>query len=228
MHTNSMDKLQTLCDRQLALLSRISDLEKRAGTSQAPADVCPADASPVQKRLTAELVEKGFTQFKFVRVPADYYDRPLEYRQECLAAHSIEHLCKSIIMENTKAHPSVDGWADPLNSKYYVVIVQYTARLQSDNLAKFIHKLNDGKVGRQYFNMRLAPEDVSDELSGFTHNAVTPVGIRTQLPIIISDKITQLQPEFFWLGGGEVDLKLGLKVSEFLREYKPFVASCTY
>lgn len=30
-------------------------------------------------------------------------------------------------MENTRAHPSVgDSWADPNNSRYYVVIVQYT------------------------------------------------------------------------------------------------------
>lgn len=27
-------------------------------------------------------------------------------------------------MENTKAHPSVQGWEDPHNSKYYLVIVQ--------------------------------------------------------------------------------------------------------
>jgi hypothetical protein len=27
-------------------------------------------------------------------------------------------------MENTRAHPSVQGWEDPHNSKYYLVIVQ--------------------------------------------------------------------------------------------------------
>jgi hypothetical protein len=61
-------------------------------------------------------------------VPGDYYDRPLEWRQGCLAAASTDHLCKSIIMENTKAHPSVKGWEDPNNSKYYVVIVQVRLR----------------------------------------------------------------------------------------------------
>lgn len=29
------------------------------------------------------------------------------------------------------------------------------------------------------------------------------------LPIILSSKITQLDPEFFWMGAGEVDLKVG-------------------
>ncbi len=61
---------------------------------------------------------------RFVCVPEDYYDQPLEFRRDCLAAASVDHLCKSIIMENTKAHPSVKGWEDPLNSKYYVVILQ--------------------------------------------------------------------------------------------------------
>lgn len=64
---------------------------------------------------------------RFVRVPADYYDQPLEFRRACLKASSVDHLCKSIIMENTRAHPSVQGWEDPKNSKYYVVIVQVGA-----------------------------------------------------------------------------------------------------
>lgn len=45
--------------------------------------------------------------------------------------HAIPLLCtprrstiQSIIMENTRAHPSVKGWEDPNNSKYYVVVVQ--------------------------------------------------------------------------------------------------------
>lgn len=59
-----------------------------------------------------------------MRVPGDYYDQPLEFRRDCLQAATVDHLCKSIIMENTKAHPSVQGWDNPNNSKYYVVIVQ--------------------------------------------------------------------------------------------------------
>ncbi len=62
-------------------------------------------------------------------------------------------------------------------------------------------------VGKQFFNPRLAPEDISDELSGFAHNGVSPVGLATRLPIIMSDRIAALQPGVFWLGGGEPDLK---------------------
>lgn len=138
-----------------------------------------------------------------------------------------------MIMENTRAHPTVDGWSNPLNSKYYVVIIQFTARQHTEKLKSFVHKLGEGrvreeifihfdildftilypppphvadllfvfltKVGKQYYNFRLAPEEVSDSLSGYTHNAVTPVGMITPLPIIMSHKIAALQPDFFWL-----------------------------
>ncbi|KIY99532.1 hypothetical protein MNEG_8428 [Monoraphidium neglectum] len=180
------------------------------------------DDSPVQHRLAREL---------FVRVPSDYYERPLAWRREVLEAHTVYHLCKSIVMENTRAHPSVKGWEDPNNSKYYVVIVQYKARFNNEKLCAHLHKLNGGKVGKKWFNMRLAPEEVSDSLSGFGHNGVSPVGLATPLPIIISHRITQLVPDFFFMGGGEVDLKLGLSAADFVKAYgqQPvMVVDCTY
>lgn len=51
---------------------------------------------------------------------------------------------------------------------------------------------------------------VNDRLTGFSHNAVTPVGMLERLPIVLSHRIAALQPALFWMGGGEVDLKLGL------------------
>ena len=73
-------------------------------------------------------------------------------------------------------------------------------------------------------NMRLCPADVSHELTGFQHNAVSPVGCKTQLPLIMSDRIPKLQPDWFWLGAAETDLKLGLSAARFVRAYKPTVA----
>lgn len=86
-------------------------------------------------------------------------------------------------------------------------------------------------IARQCFNMRLAPEEVSDQLSGFKHNAVTPVAMATRIPIIVSHLIPKLEPDCFFLGAGEVDLKLGLCASEFVARYRDtplFVADCTY
>lgn len=48
--------------------------------------------------------------------------------------------------------------------------------------------------------MRLCPEDVSDTLSGFGHNGVSPVGLATRLPIILSHRVTRLAPDFFFCG----------------------------
>ena len=76
--------------------------------------------------------------------------------------------------------------------------------------------------------MRLVPEEINDELTGFAHNAVAPVGCATKMPMIVSHKIAQLNPEIFWLGGGEVDLKLGLSWAEFAAVYRPYVVDCTY
>eukprot|EP00983_Pelagomonas_calceolata_P090308 1157405-Pelagomonas_calceolata.AAC.2 len=45
------------------------------------------DATPTHQRLHNELVQKGFSAFRFVRVPADYYEQPLEYRQDVDASH---------------------------------------------------------------------------------------------------------------------------------------------
>jgi hypothetical protein len=45
-----------------------------------------AYVSPVQARLTAELQQKGFSGFRFVRAPPQYYHEPLEFRMGVLKA----------------------------------------------------------------------------------------------------------------------------------------------
>eukprot|EP00897_Mesotaenium_endlicherianum_P010907 jgi/Mesen1/9845/ME000070S09132 len=198
------------------------------------------EGSEVQQRLERILIQSGATDFRFTQVPSDYYDRSFEERQDLLGAASVEHLCKSIVMAracsplfpaslvNTQAAADVVDCRDPKNSKYYVIIVQYAARLNAEKVRNFVHALNGGAIPKKRFNLRLAPEDVSDALTGFTHNAVTPVGMLTPIPVILSDAIVKLQPPFFWLGGGEVDLKLGIRTREFLDIVRPFVADCIY
>ena len=33
---------------------------------------------------------------------------------------------------------------------------------------------------------------------------------------------------YMWLGGGEVDLKLGFHVADFIRGYSPLIFDCTH
>ncbi|GLC41642.1 hypothetical protein PLESTB_000693600 [Pleodorina starrii] len=241
---------RNLGERQLAILARIDKLVAALGLDLSAVTPVPSpaataaaaaaaatprprpavtpDASPTQQRLEQELIDRCFSGFRFVRVPGDYYDQPLEFRRDCLGAASVQHLCKSIVMENTRAHESVSGWEDPANSKYYCVIVQYTARLHADKLRVAVQELSGRKFGRQYFNMRLAPEEVNDALTGYSHNAVSPIGMRERLPMLLSHRIARLQPGEFWLGAGEVDLKVGMNVDEFIAAYQPFVIDCTY
>jgi len=147
-----------------------------------------------------------------------------------LGAPTIHHLCKSMVMVNTKfSHPEgVD--VDPLmpgNRRYYLVVFQYTRRAHNEKLCRHASKdLCNGKISTKKFNFRLAPEEVSNALSGYSHNAVTPLGMRCPLHIVLSHHIAQL--DHFWLGAGEVDLKWRVPVSQFLEKFKPTVADITY
>jgi prolyl-tRNA editing enzyme YbaK/EbsC (Cys-tRNA(Pro) deacylase) len=123
-------------------------------------------------------------------------------------------------MENTRAHPTVDGWSNPFNARYYLVIIQYTARFNNEKMCSHLYRLNECKVPKKYFNMRLCPEAMSDALSGFGHNGVSPVGLRERLPIVMSHRILNLKPDFFFCGGGEVDLKLGVPAAAFVEAYR--------
>ncbi|KAL4421214.1 hypothetical protein ABPG77_010089 [Micractinium sp. CCAP 211/92] len=244
---------EALAHRQQLVLQRLARLEAACGlastSTAAPAAAAPATAaaavgtlaaglhevtavdssgSDVQQRLRKELLERGITRHKFVRAPPEYYDRPLEFRQGVVGAASVHHLCKSIVMVNTRAPPHIVDCSDPNNSKYYLIVVQYTARLNAEKLKNFIHSLSGGKVSKRFYNMRLAPQEVSDELTGFEHNGVSPIAVRTRMPIILSHRIAELQPDVFFLGAGEVDLKVGFSAADFIKAYKPMVVDCTF
>lgn len=130
-------------------------------------------------------------------------------------------------MVNTQAQSHVVDCSDGNNSKYYVVVVQYTARFSADMVKNYLYSLNEGKVPKKKFNLRLAPEEISNNLTGFGHNAVTCIGMKTDIPVILDEAIVKLSPDYFWLGGGQVYLKMGIRTSEFIQFVKPFIFSCS-
>lgn len=230
--TSTMDASATdLEARQRRILRRVEQLELaaqqyRLGALSVSDGEAEVETGDTEARLSTLLAARGVRDFAFRRVPADYYDRPLEERRDLLAADSVAQLCKSIVMVNTKAGADVVDCSNPKNSKYYVVIVQYMARLNAENIKNFLHALNENQIPKKRFNMRLAPEEESCMLTGFVHNAVTCIGMKTDIPVIIDEAITKLDEDFFWLGGGEVDLKLGMRTSQFLNAFSPFVVNC--
>lgn len=226
-----MDPLRELEQRQIRILQRITELEFSALSisDDRGATGCSTGGGgeTAELRLSAILRAAGVQDFQFKRVPFDYYDQSLESRREILGAPSIHHLCKSIVLVNTQAPASVTDCRDRNNSKYYVVVIQYMARLNAENIKNFLYSLNNNLISKKKFNLRLAPEEESVKLTGFVHNAVTCVGMETDIPVILDEAITKLDPDFFWLGGGEVDLKLGIRTPQFLNAMKPFVVSCS-
>ncbi|XP_078154013.1 ybaK/aminoacyl-tRNA synthetase-associated domain-containing protein isoform X3 [Carex rostrata] len=198
-----MAALADLEAKQSQILDRIAQLESRLTSASLSSSDGSGEttAESTETRLSVILLARGVSDFAWKRVPSDYYDQSLEYRRQILAASRIEQLCKTIVM--------------------------YMARLNAESIKNFLYALNDKKVPKKRFNMRLAPEDESLKLTGFIHNAVTCIGMRTDIPVIIDEAITKLEEDYFWLGGGDVDLKLGMKTSQFLTAFRPFVVKCS-
>lgn len=65
------------------------------------------------------------------------------------------------------------------------MVVQYVSKLDTEKLRGLIRDLMpaEKQLSKKKFNFQLADEKTSFELSGFTHNAVTPVGMRHPVPV---------------------------------------------
>jgi prolyl-tRNA editing enzyme YbaK/EbsC (Cys-tRNA(Pro) deacylase) len=177
--------------------------------------------TPTIRRVRQECHKLGLYSARFKQVPQDYYSRSLEERRKLLDATTIDHLCKSIIMENVYCKQP-NG---KTNSKYYCCIVQYTQKLNADALMKFIRDLNEGKnFGKSAFNFRVAEKEIGEELTGFKKQAISPVGMKTPIPIVLSKNILSLRPRYIWLGAGEVDWKVEFSVDEFIQVLQPLIA----
>lgn len=193
-----------------ALLKRIEDAEHRVSKLEAGRE----DASIA--RVKQDLRSRGIFSSRFFYVPPNYYDYTLEERAKLLGGH-VPQLCKSILFENT-AWEGEDEF-DPTNARYYLVITQYVAKINTTTLRNFIHSLRGThRLSKSSFNFQLAPDSVSYQLTGFAHNAISPFGlIEKRIPIVICTRCTQVSPAMLYLGGGRVDVKLCVSVSELVQ-----------
>ena len=245
----SAERRIDLKHRQLSLLDAVARLESRiisnisnddddpTTTATTTQPSLPEDASETHKRIHESLVRHHpdtISSFRVVRVPSDYYDRPLEYRRANLSASSVAHLCKSMVMENTKDdRPYPEGLptttaSGPWDSKYVMVVVQYVSKLHAEKIRDLVFDRRQGRTPRKKIKFRLAPEEVSRAITGYGHNAVTPVATARAIPVLVSHRILDLRPDFFFLGAGEVDLKVGFSAAEFVEAYCAHVLDCTY
>ncbi|KAJ2729929.1 hypothetical protein IW152_005441 [Coemansia sp. BCRC 34962] len=147
---------------------------------------------------------------RIYHVDSSYYTWPLYQRALCMLAPSTSHLCKTVVLENKRS-------ATDNPSRYICVLVQYTHAIDTSALADLMRSQMEKPPARKHFNYRLASPEKSLELTGFTNNAVSPIGMTQKLPIVLSQSIAQLKPPVLWLGAGHIDYKLAMPVDSFIK-----------
>lgn len=156
-------------------------------------------------------------------VPKDYYSKDLDQRSVILSAHNRMQLCKALLMENRSIEAKK---FDRLNAQFYLVVVQYGAEINTKKLEVEVRALKplQERLETSKFNFRLASAEDNDKLTGYVHNSVTPFGLIAQstVPIILASAIVR-DVNFMYMGGGHVDLKLGMAVDEFVKATGAFV-----
>ncbi|CAM9389685.1 unnamed protein product [Chrysoparadoxa australica] len=112
-------------------------------------------------------------------------------------------------------------------SKYYCVVLQYIRKLDHGRLLKAVNANGGDKC-----DACLKGAEQGSAVMGFAHNAMSPFGMKTQVPIILDAAILELgkggtssrEASFIWMGSGDRHLKLGCAVSEFIQALAPIVA----
>jgi len=214
-----MEKLTDLLQRYHELLKKMNQIEQKLD------ERLEVILTPNEKNVFHGCINSGLTKFFLCRTPDNYYDWNLTQRKEYLGAPSENHLCKSLIIENTKCEDKECLSID--NSRFYCIIMQYSTRYFSHKLFKYVRSLKNNSIARKYYHFRFSSEEESNKLTGFEHNAISPFGNKINIPIILSNKIALLGGYFF-LGGGEKITKVGIDVNQYLERCKPLVADITY
>jgi prolyl-tRNA editing enzyme YbaK/EbsC (Cys-tRNA(Pro) deacylase) len=76
----------------------------------------------------------------------------------------------------------------------------------------------EDKVGKKGFHWRLAPPEVGLDLGGYSHNSVTPFMLNQSMPLVVPDSLCELSPQVFYLGAGDIDIKIRVGLTEFLEK----------
>ncbi|KAJ1991429.1 hypothetical protein H4R33_001350 [Dimargaris cristalligena] len=188
------------------------DCRHEANSTGTPHVAIPDGVLKVMRALE-ELKIRRITQFYVV--DPDYYDWTLQARVFRLTAPSVAHLCKCVVMENTRSsHQRYDSVAD---SRYYCIVVQYISSIDTARLTEFVRQQDGYTKGKKKYNFRLVDSDMSLALTGYSNNAVSPFGLNHPIPIILDKSIDRLSPPVLYLGAGHADWKLALPITEFKR-----------
>ena len=175
----------------MTLEARVSALE--ALLHAVPSNIPASELTPPLTRVREALSRlPGSALF---RVPANYYALDLRSRARLLCC-SPHQLCKTLIFENPAAAAASSSSTPALGAqRYLAVVLQYT------------HKLDLGTLQRVLGAPGLALAADGAQLSGFSHNAVSPFGMAGGgIPVVWCKGVLALGGAV-WVGGGEPDVK---------------------
>lgn len=204
------------------LLARVSNLEAKFYGNSFNQEV---HKGVIRARQHVESRKNYSAAWKWV--PKNYYSLDLPSRAKILQACDLSQLCKAMLMEN-RSSTSPSDCSDRTNSRFYLVIVQYAATINTKKLESEIRGLRCAQSGTRldtsHFDFRMAKEDDSDRVTGFVHNSVTPFGLlEPSVPIVLSKAVMDVNPAFIWMGGGHVNLKLGMAVGQLVDALDAFI-----
>ena len=137
-------------------------------------------------RMIEFFTKNKIYSYKIVEAGTDYYDKTLKERQNILGAHSVDVLCKTIILENTAFD---EKYASDYYKKYYVTIVQYTNEFNAEKIGKFLKGIQnakcENKLSKKYFHFRLAEKELAFDMTGYRFNAITPFLMKCEGCVIL-------------------------------------------
>ena len=173
----------------------------------------------IQKaKLSEYFTQKGINSFIIVETPEDYYSMTLDQRKVIVGCNK-EALCKSVILENTLFDENVKC---PIYQRYYLTIVQYVSEFNAEKIAKllrsYIAEQYNIKLTKKQVHFRVAKKEVAYEMTGFSFNSIGPYLMKSEdLLIIFPSQLYDIYPQYFYLGGGELELKVGVCIDDFMR-----------
>ena len=100
-----------------------------------------------------------------------------------------------------------------------------TKDINAEKIAKLLKNrqnnfCKENQLSNKYFHFRLSKEEVAFEMSGYFFNCITPFIMKCEdMEILFPINLTKIYPYYFWLGGGEVELKVGISVQDFVKLY---------
>ncbi|KAI8874647.1 hypothetical protein K501DRAFT_204284, partial [Backusella circina FSU 941] len=136
-----------------------------------------------------EIFEKLNILYKCQIIPVepDYYDWELQQRAFRVGAPSRAHMCKSVILENTRCtHNEI---SDPLYSRYYC----YITPVNTQKLLNYARGLKNKDISKKNYNFRLADPEISLQMTGFEKGGVSPIGMKDPIPVILAESVTKLE-----------------------------------